>query len=186
MLRRITRSSGLLALSCLGFALAAGPPVSGGASGGVRLGVTAQPQGSATPGIKPAFIYSRLDSLATRFQHREAGYRAGSAGHSGFASYWKQEMLRLLGRFGARAHIYRFPVRGWAGRPATARAADVEVTVPGLATPSQEVVIGCHYDGEADSNQSAYDDGSGRATEVGCAKSMATFWSEHHLYPARN
>src|SRR5258706_15547201 len=151
----------LLALSCLGFALAAVPPVSGGASAGVRHAVTAQPQGSATPGIKPAFIYSRLDYLATRFQHREAGYRAGSAGHSGFARYWKQEMLRLLGRFGAQPDIYRFPVRGWVGRPATARAADVEGTVPGLATPSQEGVIGCHFDGEGALNPSAYDDGSG-------------------------
>ena len=185
MLRRITRSSGLLALSCLGLALAAVPPASGGASAGVRHAVTAQPQGSATPGIKPAFIYSQLDYLATRFQHREAGYRAGSAGHSGFAGYWKQKMLRLLGRFGAQAHVYRFPVRGWVRRPATAPAADVEVTVPGLATPSQEVVIGCHYDGEADSTQSAYDDGSGCAIELGVAKSMAAFWSEHHLYPAR-
>src|SRR5258706_5362577 len=161
MLRRITRSSGLLALSCLGFALAAVPPVSGGASAGVRHAVTAQAQGSATPGIKPAFIYSQLDYLATRFQHREAGYRAGSAGHSGFARYWKQEMLRLLARFGAQAHTYRFPVRGWAGRPATAPAADVEVTVTGLAHPSQEVLISCHYDSYAESTQSAYDDGSG-------------------------
>ena len=185
MLRRITRSSGLLALSCLGLALVALPPASGGASTGVRQAVSAQPQGSATPGIDPAFIYSQLDYLATRFQHREAGYRASSAGHSGFARYWQQQMLRLLGPFGAQAHIYRFPVRGWLGRPATAPAADVEVTLPGLANPSHEVVIGCHYDGEADSTQSAYDDGSGCAIELGVAKSMAAFWREHHLYPAR-
>src|SRR5260370_18411594 len=143
MLRRITRSSGLLALSCLGLALAAVPPVSGGASAGVRHAVTGQAEGSATPGIKPAFIYSQLDYLATRFQHREAGYRAGSAGHSGFARYWKQEMLRLLARFGAQAHVYRFPVRGWVRRPATPPPAGVEATEPGLATPPQEVLIGC-------------------------------------------
>jgi Peptidase family M28/PKD domain len=185
MLRRTTRSSGLLALSCLGLALAAVAPVSGGASTGVRHAVIAPPPGGATPGIDPAYIYSQLAHLATRFQHREAGYRAGSSGHSGFARYWKQQMLGLLGQFGARAHIYRFPVRGWVGRPATAPAADVEVTVPGLATSSQEVVIGCHYDGEADSTQSAYDDASGCAIELGVAKSMAAFWSKHHLYPAR-
>ncbi len=185
MLRRITRSSGLLALTCLGLALAPVSTASGGASSGRQHAVTAQPPRGATPGIDPAYIYSQLDHLATRFQHREAGYGAGSAGHSGFARYWKQQMLRLLAPFGARAHIYRFRVRGWLGRPATAPAADVEVTVPGLASPSQEVVIGCHYDGEADSTQSAYDDASGCAIELGVAKSMAAFWSEHHLYPAR-
>jgi Peptidase family M28/PKD domain len=185
MLRRITRSAGLLALSCpaLALALAAGSP-SAGAGTGLGHAVTARPPGGATPGIDPAYIYSQLDNL-TRFQHREAGYRAGSAGHSGFARYWERQMLRLLGPFGARAHTYRFPVRGWAGRPATAPAANVEVTVPGLTSPAQIVVIGCHYDGEADSTESAYDDGSGCAIELGVAKSMAAFWSEHHLYPAR-
>src|SRR5260370_7917194 len=117
MLRRITRSSGLLALSCLGLALAAVPPVSGGASAGVRHAVTGQAEGSATPGIKPAFIYSQLDYLATRFQHREAGYRAGSAGHSAFARYRKQKMLRLLGRFGSQPHVYPFPATARFARP---------------------------------------------------------------------
>jgi hypothetical protein len=174
-------------LSCpaLALALAAGSPTAGGAGAGLGHAVIARPLGGATPGIDPAYIYSQLDNLATRFQHREAGYRAGSAGHSGFARYWTRQMLRLLGPFGARAHSYRFPVRGWAGRPATAPAADVEVTVPGLTSPSQVVVIGCHYDGEAHSTESAYDDGSGCAIELGVAKSMAAFWSEHHLYPAR-
>ena len=94
-------------------------------------------------------------------------------------------MLRLLGPFGARARTYRFPVRGWLGRPATTPAADVEVTVPGLARPAEEVVIGCHYDGEADSTESAYDDASGCAIELGVARAMAAFWRAHHLYPAR-
>src|SRR5262249_37730186 len=67
----------------------------------------------------------------------------------------------------------------------TAPAADAEVTVPGLSSPAQEVIIGCHYDGEADSTQSAYDDASGCAIELGVAKAMAAFWTEHHLYPAR-
>lgn len=166
-------------------ALAPVSAASGGASSWRLHAVRPQPPERATPGIDPAYIYSQLDHLATRFQHREAGYRAGSGGHSGFARYWEQQMLRLLAPFGARAHTYQFPVRGWVGRPATAQAADVEVTVPGLASPSQEVVIGCHYDGEADSTQSAYDDASGCAIELGVAKSMAAFWSERHLYPAR-
>src|SRR5215468_8803450 len=180
MLKRITKFAGLLAVSCpaLALALAAGSPTAasptagsptagslsvGGAGAGLRYAVTARSPGGATAGIDPAYIYSQLDNLVTRFQHREAGYRAGSAGHSGFARYWKREMLRLLGPFGARAESYRFPVRGWVGRPATAPAADVEVTVPGLTSPSHVVVIGCHYDGEADSTESAYDDGSGCA-----------------------
>ncbi len=46
-------------------------------------------------------------------------------------------------------------------------------------------MIGCHYDGEADSTESAYDDGSGCAIELGVAEAMAAFWRAHHLYPAR-
>src|SRR5262245_30880231 len=187
MLKRITRFAGLLAVTCpaLALALAAGSATADGDDARLGHAVTAHTPGAATPGIDPAYIYSQLDNLVTRFQRREAGYSAGSAGHSGFARYWEREMVRLLGPFGARAHSYQFPVRGWAGRPATAPAADVEVTVPGLTSPSQAVVIGCHYDGEADSTESAYDDGSGCAIELGVAKSMAAFWSEHHLYPAR-
>src|SRR5258708_36323732 len=79
MLRRITRSSGLLALTCLGLALAPVSTASGGASSGRQHAVTAQPPRGATPGIDPAYIYSQLDHLATRFQHREAGYGAGRA-----------------------------------------------------------------------------------------------------------
>ena len=123
--------------------------------------------------------------MVTHFQHRESGYRAGAAGHTGFARYWSSQMLRLLRPFGARSQSFRFPIRGWLGRPATAPAADVEITVPGLARPAEEVVIGCHYDGEADSTESAYDDGSGCAIELGVAEAMAAFWRAHHLYPAR-
>jgi hypothetical protein len=47
------------------------------------------------------------------------------------------------------------------------------------------VVIGCHYDGEASSTQSANDDGSGCAIELGVAKALATYWRAHQLYPAR-
>lgn len=138
-----------------------------------------------TPGIDPAYVYAQLDYMVTHFQHREAGYRAGSAGHSGFARYWKRQMLSVLGRFGVHARAYPFRVRGWLGRPADAPATDVEITVPGLADPSHEVIIGCHYDGEADSTQSAYDDASGCAIELGVARAMAAYWAGNNLYPAR-
>jgi Peptidase family M28/PKD domain len=189
VLRGTPRSWLLILLACTGLALAAGP-ASGATSGGgaAPAALTRHrpaPPAGATPGIDPAFIYSQLDYMVTRFQHREAGYRSGSAGHTGFARYWAESMLRLLGPFGAQARTYQFPVRGWLGRPATAPAADVEVTVPGLSSPAEEVVMGCHYDAEADSTQSAYDDASGCAIELGVAKAMAAFWTEHHVYPAR-
>ncbi|MDR2986115.1 MAG: hypothetical protein LBV34_14865, partial [Nocardiopsaceae bacterium] len=113
------------------------------------------PSPASGPGIDPAYIYSELDHMVTHFQHREAGYRAGATGHTGFARYWSRQMLSLLGPFGASARTFKFPVRGWLGRPSTAPAADVEVTVPGLTRAAEEVVIGCHYDGEADSTESA-------------------------------
>lgn len=182
MLRRLARPALLASVACAGVALAAIAPCASGvqvprrASGGAA---------AAWPGISPGYIYSQLGFLVTHFQHREAGYRAGSAGHAGFARYWAAQMQRLLEPFGARTRTYRFPVRGWLGRPATAPAADVEVTVPGLVRPAREVVIGCHYDGEADSTESAYDDASGCAIELGVAQAMAAFWRAHHLYPAR-
>jgi hypothetical protein len=46
-------------------------------------------------------------------------------------------------------------------------------------------VIGCHYDGEAISTQSANDDASGCAIELGIAKAMGKYWRSHHVYPAR-
>jgi hypothetical protein len=185
MLRATPKSGLVIVLACTGLALTAGPAARGAAAPAALTRPSTPPPSGVAPGIDPAFIYSQLDYMVTRFQHRQAGYRSGSAGHAGFARYWTQRMLRLLGPFGARAHTYQFPVRGWLGRPATAPAADVEVTVPGLSSPAQEVVIGCHYDAEADSTQSAYDDASGCAIELGVAKAMAAFWTEHHLYPAR-
>jgi Peptidase family M28/PKD domain len=187
MLRRITRSALLLPVACAGVALAAIAPDASGVQV-PRHQLVSAPVVSSTetaPGIDPGYIYSQLEYLVTHFQHREAGYRAGSAGHAGFARYWAAQMLHQLGSFGARAQTYRFPITGWLGRSATAPAADVEVTVPGLVRPAQEVVIGCHYDGEADSTESAYDDGSGCAIELGVAQAMARFWRAHHLYPAR-
>jgi len=62
---------------------------------------------------------------------------------------------------------------------------NVEVSVPGVTHPDQVVVIGCHYDGEASSTQSANDDGSGCAIELAVAHALGTYWTAHHLYPAR-
>ena len=182
MPRRITRSALLPLAACGGLVLGAIAP---GARGATPPSGQARTATAAVPGIDPRYLYAQFDHLVTHFQRREAGYRTGAAGHEGFARYWSSQMLRLLGPFGASSQTFRFPVKGWLGRPATAPAADVEVTVPGLAKPAQEVVIGCHYDGEADSTQSAYDDGSGCAIELGVAEAMAAFWRAHHLYPAR-
>jgi Zn-dependent M28 family amino/carboxypeptidase len=62
---------------------------------------------------------------------------------------------------------------------------NVEVTIPGAASPEQVVVIGCHYDAMADSTQSAYDDTSGCAIELGVAQALATFWHSKQEFPAR-
>jgi hypothetical protein len=158
---------------------------------------SAPPPGAATrqqtttdvPGIDPNFIYNQLDYMVTHFQRREAGYDTNlppiANGHDEFANYWTQEMLSLLGNYGAVARHDSFPVQGWAGRPAPVPAFNVEVTVPGAVHPEQEVVIGCHYDGMAFSSQSANDDASGCAIELGVAKAMSEFWSRNHIYPAR-
>lgn len=143
-------------------------------------------QTSSIPGIDPNFIYQQLFSMVTHFQQREAGY-AGEAGngHDGFAHSWSQEMLSLLGGYGATVRSDPFSVQGWRGKPSTSPAMNIEVTVPGLEHPEQVVVIGCHYDGMAFSTQSANDDGSGCAIELGVAKAMSEFWRANHLYPAR-
>lgn len=147
-----------LTLPATGVAGATGATGATGAAAAPRAGVTLR-----VPGIDPQFIYHQLAFIATRFQRREAGYLAGAAGHAGFARYWTSEMLTLLRPFGATARRYPFRIAGWIGRPATARAVNVEVTVPGVTHPNQVVVIGCHYDGEAISTQSANDDASGCA-----------------------
>ena len=61
----------------------------------------------------------------------------------------------------------------------------MEVSVPGITHPEQEVVLGCHYDGKADSTQSAFDDTSGCAYELGVGKAMGDYWRLHHVYPVR-
>lgn len=167
----------VVATLCL--TLASGIPVTSAA--GLPRARAAAP----VPGIDPQFIYDQLAFMATHFQRREAGYVAGSAGHTGFARYWSAEMLRLLGQYGATARRYPFKVQGWLRRPATEPAVNVEVTVPGVTQAANVVVIGCHYDGEALSTQSAYDDASGCAVELGVARAMARFWRSHGLYPAR-
>jgi len=137
------------------------------------------------PAVDPNYIYLQLAYMATTFQHRQAGYVDGASGHDGFATYWAQTMQRNLAGFGPTVSRDLFSVAGWSGSPATAPAVNVEVTIPGVAHPDQVVVIGCHYDGEASSTQSANDDASGCAIELGVAQALGAYWRAHHLYPAR-
>src|SRR5258708_38555419 len=103
MLRGTRKSWLLILLACTGLALTAGP-ASGGAADPVALTrASAAAPGGAVPGIDPAFIYSQLGYMVTRFQHRQAGYRSGSAGHAGFARYWTERMLGMLRPFGSGA-----------------------------------------------------------------------------------
>ncbi len=141
------------------------------------------------PTVDPNYTYDQLFYVATHFQHREAGYDANLPvsvnGHDEFAAYWAQEMQRNLQSFGAQVRYDEFSVLGWKGRPAKVPAFNVEVSVPGGSHPEQVVVIGCHYDGEALSTQSANDDASGCAIELAVAKAMGDYWRSHHTYPAR-
>ena len=141
------------------------------------------------PTVDPNYIYDQLFYMVTHFQRREAGYDKNLPvqvnGHDEFAAYWAQEMQRNLSGFGAQVSHDEFSVQGWQGRPATVPAFNVEVTVPGVSHPEQAVVIGCHYDGEAGSTQSANDDASGCAIELGVARAMGAYWRSHQLYPAR-
>lgn len=151
-----------------------------------RVSANMQDHTLTAPGIDPNFIYQQLFYMVTHFQRREAGYQTQEGnGHDGFAFYWSQEMLTLLGNYGATVQRDPFPIQGWHGRPAATSATNIEVTVPGLLHPEQIVVIGCHYDGEASSTQSANDDGSGCAIELGVAKALSEFWQANHVYPAR-
>jgi PKD repeat protein len=141
------------------------------------------------PAVDPNYIYDQLFYMVTHFQRREAGYDKNLPvninGHDEFAAYWAQEMLHDLAGFGVQVRRDEFAVQGWQGRPATVPAFNVEVTVPGVTHPEQVVVIGCHYDGEASSTQSANDDGSGCAIELGVARAMGEYWRSHQLSPAR-
>lgn len=144
---------------------------------------------ASLPMVSPRYIYNQLYYMATHFQHREAGYTTGpdntSSGHDAFATYWTQEMERDLQGFGGQVRRDSFSIAGWTGRPAVVPAYNVEVTVPGVLHPEQEVVIGCHYDGEAISTQSANDDASGCAIELGIVQTLGTYWRSNHLAPAR-
>jgi hypothetical protein len=144
---------------------------------------------STIPGIDAAYIYQQLAYMTTHFQRREAGYDTNlppvANGHDEFASYWVDQMLSLLTPYGAHLTRYPFPVHGWQNRPAPVPATNIEVTVPGVSRSQQIVVLGCHYDGMAFSSQSAFDDASGCAVELGVAKAMSAFWQSNRLYPAR-
>jgi peptidase M28-like protein/PKD domain-containing protein len=148
-----------------------------------------QPALTGAPEVDPHFIYTQLDYMATNFLKRESGYDNNLPptinGHDEFANYWTQQMLSLLGSYGAQARRDPFPIQGWQGRPTTVPAFNVEITVPGIVHPEQIVVIGCHYDGMAFSTQSANDDASGCAIELGVARAMSEFWTKNHVYPAR-
>jgi len=141
------------------------------------------------PAVDPSYIYDQLFYMVTHFQRREAGYDANLPvnvnGHDEFAAYWSEEIVHHLQGFGPQVRRDTFPVKGWLRRPATVPAFNVEVTVPGITHPEQVVVIGCHYDAEASSTQSANDDASGCAIELGVARAMGEYWRSHHLYPAR-
>lgn len=141
------------------------------------------------PAVDPNYVYNQLFYMVTHFQHREAGYDANLPpnvnGHDEFATYWSQEIVNDLQGFGPQVRRDPFPIAGWQGRPAVVPAFNVEVSIPGVIHPEQVVVIGCHYDGEAVSTQSANDDGSGCAIELGVARAMAQYWRSHDVYPAR-
>src|SRR5262249_33364114 len=150
---------------------------------------TTAPAAHPNPRVDPRYIYQQLFRLATQHQSRESGYALNpfgvASGHDGFADDWTAEMLKNLQGFGPVVVRNTFTTTGWRDRPPTRSSFNIEVSVPGLTHPEQMVIIGCHYDGEASSTQSAYDDASGCAIELGVAQAMATYWREHHLYPAR-
>src|SRR5450759_1133926 len=141
------------------------------------------------PTVDPNYIYDQLFFMANSFQHREAGYDnnlpVNENGHDEYAAYWANELMKNMAGFGPQVRRDEFPVAGWVRRPANVPAFNLEVTIPGVTHPAQVVVIGCHYDGEAVSTQSANDDASGCAIELGVARAMGIYWRSHHTYPAR-
>jgi hypothetical protein len=136
------------------------------------------------PTVDPNYIYNQLFYMATHFQRRSAGLNINQ-GHDQFAAYWSQEMVRDLQGFAPTVRRDNFQFDGWKGTPNVVPGLNVEVSVPGFTHPEQVVVIGCHYDGQITSTQSANDDASGCAIELGVARGLATYWKSHHLYPAR-
>ncbi|HLJ34309.1 MAG TPA: M28 family peptidase, partial [Ktedonobacteraceae bacterium] len=166
-------------------------PVTAMASAQVQSGKTTQHSLALAdfPTVDPNYIYDQLFYMVTHYQHREAGYDnnlpVNVNGHDEFANYWTQEITKDLQGFGPQTYVDKFPVQGWTGRLAPVPAFNVEVTVPGAFHPEQVVVIGCHYDGEAVSTQSANDDASGCAIELGVAKALGAYWHSHNAYPSR-
>src|SRR5260370_16754106 len=92
-------------------------------------------------------------------------------------------MVRNLQGFGPQVRKDPFPIHGWRERLATLPAFNMEVSVPGITHPEQEVILGCHYDGKADSSQSAFDDTSGCAYHLAVAKPIVTTSRSPQLYP---
>jgi hypothetical protein len=198
---------GISVVGCLAFALTActltgqpapsGPTPGGsractvpaGAPGALPPAPVSLPGLADFPTVDPDYIYAQLDHVATTYVHREAGYDDGQPpdknGHDEFAAYWAQEMVTDLQGFGPQVRCDGFSVAGWQDRPAPVPAFNVEVSVPGAVHPEQVVVIGCHYDGMAFSTQSANDDASGCAIELGVARALGQYWRAHHVYPAR-
>jgi hypothetical protein len=131
------------------------------------------------------YIYAQLVRIATTYQGREAGQGKNKPGHDGFANAWTAEILKQLDGFGPTVVKDSFPIQGYQGRPAIVPAVNVEVTVAGVTHPEQIVMIGCHYDGFANSTQSAYDDASGCMIMLGLAKALATHWRASHTWPVR-
>jgi hypothetical protein len=185
---RTARSFGRLALSLLMLALAfSACDLAVTRTPTPALSVTSGPP--PVPAIDANYLYNQFATLSTRFLHREAGFDSDlpsdKNGHDEFAAYWTEEMLRNLDGFGAQAGQDTFAIPGWRGRPAVKPAINVEVSVPGLTHPEQAVIIGCHYDGEAFSTESAFDDTSGCAIELAVARAMGQFWRAQHHFPAR-
>ena len=151
--------------------------------------VTQQQTTANFPTVDPSYIYNQLFFMATHFQHRESGYdvnlSSSANGHDEFAHYWAQEATRDLQGFGTQIRYDSFSSPGWAHRPPITPSFNVEVSVPGAIHPEQVVVIGCHYDGEAISTQSANDDASGCAIELGVARALGQYWRSQHVYPDR-
>ena len=172
MLRSIMRICCLFLLICLFFLSA---PALAAPSGIAQKNAV-----PAFPVVEPQYVYNQLFYMGTHFLRREAGYDNNLPptlnGHDEFAAYWMQEIMHNLQGFGSQVRRDPFTVQGWVGRTPTVPAVNVEVSVPGVTHPEQVVVIGCHYDGEAISTHSAFDDASGCAIELGVAKAMGEFW----------
>jgi hypothetical protein len=161
----------------------AGPPATSGPG--------CAPLGQQIAGFPPSlavdcdYIYAQLVRIATTYSARESGQGNNKPGHDGFANAWTTEILKQLDGFGATVSKDPFAIQGYQGRPAIVPAVNVEVTVAGATHPEQIVLIGCHYDGFANSTQSAYDDASGCMIMLGLAKALATHWRASHTWPAR-